>query len=160
MRLPAIVLFSAICFGFLSCNDNTANSTNPAPAASESMESPIPQKREKVTPGAIQSYSEDLGGLNNWKFKVELFETPKTFSYFIKIQYQEVRGTDTIVFPNFGIPPRPVLKKGPDELTCILGFLDGKDNFREFKKIAVEKGDISLKTLRRYSTPRYKSSNQ
>jgi hypothetical protein len=53
-----------------------------------------------------------------------LFETEKTFRYLLKMQFEEIKGEDTLKLPNFGIDPKPELRKGKDKYSCVIGFID------------------------------------
>ncbi len=60
-------------------------------------------------------------------------------------------GDDTIKLPDLGGQPRPVIQKGPDKYSCILGFMDNDSAFREYKMVYA-KGDVfGIKTLKHYA---------
>jgi hypothetical protein len=113
----------------------------------------IPETRNNVKASPVASYSEpveDKDKLNDWKFSVDAFETPMTFKYLLKIRYKELRVEDTLTIPNFGIYPTIVLNKGPEDLSCIVGFKDKEDAFKDFKKVYIEKGELKITTLKTY----------
>ena len=128
---------------------NNANVINDALA--------IPETRSTVNPNPVQEFKEKTDNpLNDWYFSVKLYETPQTFHYLLKMKFEEVEGEDTIRLPNFGIEPKPVLKKGGSKYSCIIGFLDSKGQFREYKLVHVENGsDLKLTTLKHYSIYSY-----
>jgi hypothetical protein len=96
----------------------------------------ISETRNNAKSGAVASYSEPVKDkLNNWKFSVDAFETNQTFKYLLKIQYKELRVEDTLTVPNFGIQPTVALQKGPEDLSCIVGFKGKEDEFKEYKKV-------------------------
>ena len=112
--------------------------------------------RDEVRKQAVVSYSEKIDNpLNDWYFRVELFETKNSFHYLVKLQYEEIRGTDTLKLPNFGRMPEPVIKKGEEQYSCIIGFLDKEDKFREYKKVYVKDNVLKITTLRHYSVRSY-----
>lgn len=135
---------------FISCNeaDTKAGSSNPetalkVPAVSETRANP---KKEPVA-----TYSERTDNpLNTWYFKVQLYETPATFRYLVKLQFEEIRGEDTLRLPNLGQPPQPELRKGPDKYSCIIGFKDQQGNFREYKKAYVRNNSLKITALKHY----------
>ena len=89
--------------------------------------------------------------LNGWHFTVSLKETKKRFNYLLDMQYEEMTGQDTIRFPNFGFEPEPQIKKGSNDLECIIGFLDKEKKFRDFIKVFVDDGQLRMKTLKQYA---------
>ncbi len=108
--------------------------------------------RDEVRKQAVASYSEKTENpLNEWYFRVELYETKNTFQYLVKLQYEEIRGADTLKIPNFGRMPELVIKKGEEQYSCIIGFLDRKNKFREYKKVYVKDNVLKITTLRHYS---------
>ena len=147
------------CFIFFicyACDGDTASMNNKAttltqtPAVSSERANPNPQPvavfSEKVT--------SETGRLNNWKFAVSLYETARTFTYRIQIQYAEAVITDSFQFPNLGIAPKPILQKGKDEYSCIVSFMDNQNVFREYKSVTVVDGNIRIHTLKYYSVSR------
>ena len=106
---------------------------------------------------AVASFKVTTGNpLNDWYFKVELYETPTTFHYLLKMQYEEIRGTDTLKLPNFGIWPEPVIKKGNEPFSCIIGFMDKDKKFREYKKVYVKNNVLKVTTLKHYTVYAWK----
>lgn len=128
-----------------SGNDGGANDTVVV------MKDGPPEMRETVNPEPVQQYVYKLpGNLNNHEFSVKLYETEKRFTYRADLRYEEVTGSDDINFPNLLQEPQPVLKKGEDDMSCIIGFIDNKGEFREYKKVSVDNGDLRIRTLRYY----------
>jgi len=116
----------------------------------------IPEFRNHVQESPVASYSvrtED--SINEWYFRVHLYETYNTFHYLVKLQYEEIRGTDTLKLPNFGMMPRPVIRKGPEKYSCIIGFLDKDSSFREYKKVYVKNNSLKIAALRHYAVYTY-----
>ena len=81
---------------------------------------------------------------------MRLYETPKTFHYLIKLEYEEIRGQDTLKLPNFGALPKPVIQKGPEQYSCIIGFMDKDNQFREYKKVYVKENTLKITALKHY----------
>lgn len=130
------------------------NSNNEGLSDSSSVLSSIdgvPMYRTSLNPSAVADYKEKVkNGLNDWYFSVELYETKKTFYYLIRMQFEEVRGEDTLKLPNLGALPRPQIQKGNDKYSCVLGFLDGQNKFNEYKSVSIVDGNIKLTTLKHY----------
>jgi hypothetical protein len=116
----------------------------------------IPRYRALVKKEPVDSYQEKTENpLNDWYFRVRIYETPNTFHYLLKLEYEEIRGQDTLRIPNFGIPPRPVIKKGKEKYSCIIGFLDKNNEFREYKKVFVKNNTLKVTTIKQYSVATY-----
>lgn len=111
----------------------------------------IPEFRKEVSTKPVASYRQKTDNpLNDWYFKVELFETEKTFHYLMKLEYEEIRGKDTLKIPNFGMAPQPVIREGPDKFSCIIGFMDKENKFREYKKVYVKNNVLKVTALKHY----------
>ena len=116
----------------------------------------IPEFRKEIRSEAIATYKEKTDNpLNDWYFRVSLFETSRTFHYLMKLEFEEVRGTDTLKLPNFGMLPSPVIQKGPDKYSCIIGFLDKDNKFREYKKVYVKNNSLKVTAIKHYSVATY-----
>lgn len=91
--------------------------------------------------------------LNEMYFSVRLYETPMTMKYLAKVEFEGITGEDTIKLPDIGIPPHPLLQKGPEEYSCIIGLQDNNKDFRELKKVYVtNKGrQLKITTLKHYA---------
>lgn len=159
LRTVPVILLSLISLSFSACNSSTSG--KPAgesdsliqKAASEFDVRRAPEDRKAPKKEAIAEYKEKMkGGLNDEEFAVHLFETGKTYYYRVKMQAGTLTGEDTVKLPDLGTEPRPVLQKGKDRYSCILGFMDNDDSLREYKLVYVKgEGDaLSIKTLKRY----------
>ena len=113
----------------------------------------VPEYRKQVRKDPVAGYRRKIDDpLNDWYFSAQLYETPKTFHYLLKMQYEEVQGEDTVRFPDFGLPPKPSIIKGKDRYSCIVGFLDKDNQFREYKMVSVKDGrELKLTTLNHYT---------
>jgi hypothetical protein len=118
----------------------------------------IPETRTTVKEAPVASYSQPVtDDLNDWKFAVQVYETRRTFHFILRMQYKELRITDSLNIPNFGIQPVVQLKKGPETYSCIIGFLDKKGAFREYKKAYVNKEKFKFTTLNHYYAGVYRT---
>ncbi len=101
--------------------------------------------------------------LNEQYFSVRLYETHETMKYLAKVDYEGIGGDDTIRLPDVGIPPQPVLQKGPEKYSCIIGLMDNQNTFRPLKKVYVTEkgGELKITTLKHYVvTEDYKLQGQ
>jgi hypothetical protein len=119
----------------------------------------VPMYRDTVHTEPVAQFSERTENpLNDWYFSVRLYETKKTFHYLIRLQYEEIKGIDTLKLPNFGMPPNPIVKKGPEKYSCIIGFTDKEGAFREYKKIYVKGNHLKITAIKHYAVATYEQS--
>jgi len=112
-----------------------------------------PEFRKEVKALPVAEYKEKTDNpLNDWYFSVKLYETQKTLDYLVKLQFEEITGEDTLRLPNFGNEPKPVIQKGKDKYSCIIGFMDSDNKFREYKLVHVENSNhLKVTSLKHYS---------
>jgi hypothetical protein len=158
MKSLWLVSLTGIMIGMAGCggqkgnspagkNDSAASSSDSVSAADK-----IPLTRDSVSAAPVAEYKEKTDNpLNDWYFSVKLFETPRTFYYLMKLQFEEVKGEDTLKLPNFGIVPKPVIEKGPEKYSCIIGFMDKDNQFREYKKVYMENNHLKVVALKHYA---------
>ncbi|MNS34321.1 hypothetical protein D3C72_664450 [compost metagenome] len=94
-----------------------------------------------------KKYKDDL---NDFRFSVRIYETPKTLWYRMAIEDRRLAVNDTVVFPNLGVEIKPVLKKGKKEMSCLLGFLDQQGNFMGYKEISSGAKGLTIKQTHTY----------
>jgi hypothetical protein len=156
--MKSIVVLTLI-FLTVSCQqksgtEDALNHDQPDPVV---VNDTIPLTRSTVNKKAVAGYSEKIKDpLNNWKFAVQLYETPATFQYLIDIEYMSLREKDTVSIPNFGIMPEVAVQKGENPLSCIIGFYDKEKNFMPYKKVAVTNSQLKITTVQHYARTRYK----
>ena len=119
----------------------------------------IAEQRTTVKKDAVAEYSERLGGdnLNDWKLSVNVHETQLTFQLIIRIQYKELRVSDSLKIPNFGIQPKIELRKGKEPQSCIIGFLDKKGAFKEYKLVSTKNDRLKINQLASYYVGVYRT---
>lgn len=152
MKTTAILLITVF---FFSCNDTGGK----APAGKEdtvakstSITDLVPQERATVKKEPVATFTQKIKNpLNDWKFQVQLFETSKTFRYLMRLEYEEMKEIDTLKIPNLGFEPRLQIMKGEEPNSCIIGFLDKKDQFREYKKVIAKDNHLKVTTLKHYA---------
>ncbi|MES2774075.1 MAG: hypothetical protein V4722_07810 [Bacteroidota bacterium] len=134
----------------VSCGQSTdSNSKN---GSSSNGSGSVDSSRNNPKSEPVQQYEEKVANdLNNWFFRVKLYETSKRFTYRVSLQHEELTGEDEINFPNLGMDPQPVIKKGTAQYECIIGFTDQQGAFREYKKVHVVDGNLKITTLKSYA---------
>lgn len=121
----------------------------------------IPEIRTEVSKKPVASYWVPVGNpALQFKFGVDVFETRQTFNYLLRMQYEGMIVTDTLKLPNFGIWPQVQIQKGKDKTSCIIGFLDKKKEFKEYKLLTVQNDKLKLKVLKRYFVGVYRDTKQ
>ena len=156
-----VISIPGFVFYFLSCHSPNVNT----PQQTDSSGKPviinpannISEYRKKIKKEPVAEYKEKTDNpLNDWYFSVKLFETPITFHYLIELQFEELRGEDTLKLPNFGIEPKPVIQRGKDKYSCIIGFMDNENKFREYKLVHVDDNNhLKVTALKHYSVATY-----
>ena len=151
VALSAVVTLSA-CHsrsGEASATTDSLSAHHPAlPAFRRNPEHRAHVKKEVVAEYKVRT----ANTLNELYFTVTLYETSETMKYLAKVDFEGLTGEDTIKIPDVGTLPHPVLQKGPEKYSCIVGFLDNEKNFRELKKVYVtDKGqELKITTLKHY----------
>jgi hypothetical protein len=163
---PAILAFF---MGISGCHSSgsgkstfAADSSNGKPALP--MFKRNPEMRSHVKKEPVASYRQKTDNrLNDLYFSVKLYETPLTMRYVAKVDFEGLPGEDTIKLPDLGTEPQPVLQKGKEKYSCIIGLMDNDHQFRELKKVYVtDQGrELKITTLRHYMvTENYKLLGQ
>ncbi|MCO4292008.1 hypothetical protein NF867_03920 [Solitalea sp. MAHUQ-68] len=134
-------------FSVVSCNSKESP---------KQIEDKIETTRSKVSKDAVAVFDQKYVGqimgsdINDWRFSVKLYETPKTFWYRMEVVDRELEIKDTVVFPNLGMNIEPALKKGREPNSCLVGFLDKQGNFLEYKKVVSGPKGLSIKQTQTY----------
>ena len=157
-NVPIKAFFVVSVVFFSSCH-------SPAPSPETAADSPAgrrpvlpmfkrnPEFREHVSKDPVAEYKVKTDSkLNDMYFTVQLYETKQTMKYLAKVDFEGMGGDDTVKLPDMGTVPKPVLQKGPEEYSCIIGLLDNNKRFRELKKVYVtDKGkQLKITTLKHY----------
>jgi hypothetical protein len=169
-RLLTLFLSALICFTLSACHSSSdhygagSDTTGKNATAVEAIH--VPEFRKEVKKEPVAEFEEKIiGELNsNWYFSVKLYETTKTLSYRVQMQYEELEGDDTLQLPDLGMAPQPVIRKGTDstgKYSCVLGFLDRDSTFREYKLVYVRGSQLGIKALKHYAvTQGYRLESQ
>ena len=151
MKLITFIILSCL---FIACN-NGENATSHSDTVVIIKTNAVAETRKNPNNTPVSNYSEAVDDgvnyANGWKFSASLFETKYTFKYLLKMQYKELRETDTLVIPNLGVLPKVDIRKGASAQSCVIGFFDKKENFKEYKKLIVRNEQLKLITIQSYS---------
>lgn len=152
------VIFFALLL--LSCADNSKDLTkNASSSATIASNDTVPIVRKQVNKAPVASYIIPINNpLLKQYFGVKIYETPSTFQFLLKMQYEGMIETDTLKIPNFGTWPTVQVNKGPEKLSCIIGFLDKEKHFREYKMLLAKNDKLRLIVLKKYSVGVYTTS--
>ena len=146
-----------MCWFAMGCGPN-----GPAPSSADTtvtkvyVTEGIDAERTNPNPNPVAVYDKKLpNDLNDWHFKVQLFETKQRFVYKLKMQYEEITGEDDLLIPNLGFEPNPQLRRGNSDLECVVGFLDDQKQFRDYKLVSAKSNGLKVTTLKSYAvTPK------
>lgn len=131
--LPIVAVFSTLIFA--ACNSTPA----------------VTAERETVNPAPVKTYQEIVKSEETTDtFNVALYETKFTFKYLIKISYKGIEAADSLRIPNLGYAPSPDIKAGTVRPSCIIGFLDDKQQFMEGNEVVFEDNKLKFHTLKTY----------
>ena len=116
--------------------------------AKQETNQPYTEERATVSTEPVKTYA--FTGADSAQFKVQLFEQKKSLNYEVKFSYKDASSEKIITLPNMGIMPKPELKKGANDLSCIIGFYDADSVFMEYRLVNVENGLLGYKHLKEY----------
>jgi hypothetical protein len=69
----------------------------------------------------------------------------------------ELKETDTLKVPNISIEPKIEIRKGSDDYSCIVGFFDRSNNFKEYKLVSAKDGKLKITVLHHYGVATYQT---
>ena len=147
-----ILLFALIMISFSCTNETqTGDTTKKDSVVVKSVTETISLIRDTINKKPVVTFSKKVPDeLNDWKFAVNVYETKQRFRYLMKIQYEELRAEDTLKIPNLGIEPTIQIKPGSEPFSCIVGFLDKENQFKEYKLVSIKDNSLSIHILQRY----------
>jgi hypothetical protein len=138
-----------LVFFIFSCGEKKAETNSTSEVF---LNDTIPELRKNVSKKPVASYWVQMGNPKlERKFGVDVYETPFTFKYLLSMQYDAMPETDTLSVPNFGMHPQIKVIAGKEKLSCIIGFMDAKGSFREYKLLSAKNNNLRLSTLKYYS---------
>ncbi|SJZ92990.1 hypothetical protein [Sediminibacterium ginsengisoli] len=159
MQYSKAILFTALLILLQACtNSPKAEEQTGADTIRTSSYDKLSPIREKVKESPVASVSSPVpDDLNQWKFAVQVYQTEKRFTFLVRMQYKELRASDSLVIPNLGLEPVVEIRKGSTPMSCIIGFLDKKQMFMPYKKVSVNKEKLSFTTIQHYNVGTYKT---
>ena len=138
----------------MGCAEKDKKNEHKKPAAISN--DTIPATRLNVNKKPVASYVIPMGDPKlDRKFGVEIYQTPETFKYLLVMYHDGTIQDDTLTVPNFGVWPEVKVKPGKEKLSCIIGFLDNKNEFREFKMLSAKGDKLRLTILKQYGVATY-----
>ena len=142
-----------------ACNNPSLQSQDSKESTIFVSHDTIPERRTTVRKEPVASYHVPVGDRKLERyFGVNIYETPFTFKYLLAMQYEALDETDTLQLPNFGSWPSIQVQPGKDKLSCVIGFLDEKKKFREYKMLSAKGNKMSLTVLKKYGIGRYRTA--
>lgn len=155
MKAPFLFLLIFLA----ACNQPEDKNASPKDTTIVISTDTIPETRGTVKTAPVADYTENIRDeLNDWKFAVSIYETKRTFHYTLRMQAKEVRVSDSLKIPNFGRQPKIEIRKGKEPFTCIIGFLDKKDVFKEYRKVSFKNEQLHISTINNYSVGAYRTT--
>jgi hypothetical protein len=154
------LIFICVVIGFVTaCNEMGNNKPINGSTKTFVTNDTIAETRTTIKSNPVATYSVPIeeDQLNNWKFSVNVFETKKTFEFLLKIKYKEVDASDILKVPNFGIQPKIEIRKGEEKYSCVIGFLDKKNEFKEYKLVIAKRDQLKITPLKSYSVAVYRT---
>lgn len=140
-----LTIFIAACNSSSDKSKSSEETTVVIPADS------ISELRSTVRKEAVASHQQKVPDeFNDWKFAVNLYETERRFHYTVRMQYKELRITDSINIPNLGKEPIVSIQKDSLPYSCTLGFLDNKGVFKPYYRASVQKERLRFKKIAAY----------
>lgn len=133
MKHSIVPALCACILAFAACKDNTVRT-----------------ERSTVNPAPVETYQEIVQSETTDTFRVALYETKFTFKYVISISYKGLEATDSLRIPNLGYAPKPEIRQGAVRPSCIVGFLDDKQQFMEGNEVRFEDNKLKFHTLKTY----------
>lgn len=147
-----IICIFLFCLIFIiGCDNSFEKSKSPEKATFVIPADSISELRSTVRKEAVVSHQQKVPDeFNDWKFAVQLYETERRFHYTVRMQYKELRITDSINIPNLGKEPIVEIKKDSQPYSCTIGFLDKKGVFKPYYRASIQKEQLRFKKIAAY----------
>lgn len=130
-------------------NDDPHQSTNQSASSSDAA---ISEVRNNPASSPVANYEKKAkNDLNEWYFRVKLYETKKRFVYRMVMEYETINEEKEITFPNLNEEPKPEIRPGSREYDAIVGFTDNKGEFKEYIDVFVQNENLRVRTLKYYA---------
>jgi hypothetical protein len=157
MKTPKAVFVLLVAFYFPFCHSSSADQrvygkdTVVIDASHPNLPPPKrnPEFRSLVKKEPVAEYREKTGRLEG-EFVVRLYQTSKNMAFRIDMEYEGLPGDDTVRLPDLGSEPKPILRQGGEKLSCIIGFTDNDNQFRELKLVHANGNQLKITTLKHW----------
>jgi hypothetical protein len=144
-----IFLFGIIFM--VGCDNSSEKTKSPEATTVVIPADSISELRSTVRKEAVVSHQQKVPDeFNDWKFAVYLYETERRFHYTVRMQYKELRITDSINIPNLGKEPIVDIQKDSQPYSCTIGFLDKKGVFKPYYRASIQKEQLRFKKIAAY----------
>jgi hypothetical protein len=112
----------------------------------------VPLQRSSINTKPIATFEGKVkANSGEYPITVQLFETKQTHQFLLVIKQLKDVHKDTVTIPNLGTMPRIQLQPGTSSNSCIVGFLDNKNNFKPYKAVIATGLRVRVKVLHRYA---------
>ncbi len=146
-----IIILVFIFVALLACNNVSEKTVSQKDSIVVIPVDTISDQRTIVRKEAVVSHEQKVPDeLNDWNFAVNIYETERRFHYTVRMQYKELRITDSINIPNLGKEPMLKIEKDNTPYSCTIGFLDNKGNFKPYYRANVIKEQLRFKKIAGY----------
>ena len=146
-----VIILMLIFVALLACNNISEKTASQKDSIVIIPVDTISEQRTVVRKEAVVSHEQKVPDeLNDWSFAVKLYETERRFHYIVRMQYKELRITDSINIPNLGKEPILKIEKDSNPYSCTIGFLDNKGNFKPYYRANVVKEQLGFKKIAGY----------
>ena len=147
----SIRIFVLMSIVLIGCNNNSEQSKTASTTTVVIPADSIAELRSNIRKEAVVSHQQKVPDeLNDWKFAVQLYETKRRFHFTVRMQYKELRISDSINIPNLGKEPILDIQKDPQPYSCTIGFLDNKGVFKPYYRASVQKEQLRFKKIAAY----------
>jgi len=155
-----IYLYLLLITLLFACNNTSEEVKSQQETAVVIPAESISEIRSTVRKEAVASHQQKVADeLNDWKFAVNIYETERRFHYTVRMQYKELRISDSINIPNLGKEPILEIKKDSLPYSCTIGFLDNKGTFKPYYRANIMKDQLRFKKIAGYGVGVYRRAS-
>ena len=122
------------------------------PVSTETTDQYVPPAPNSVIAQARMPIKEDT--LNHFNFSIQIVTTnySKNGTYFVQVAYGPNTAKNEFTMPRGGAHLKPVIKKGSEPYTYIIGFYFGKEKtFYDYYEVSADKGQVKMQYIKAYT---------
>ena len=150
--MQKLVYLIALTIVLSSCNPLGKDNATKDSAQLNNSTTTISEVRNNPAAAPVDNYEKRVkNDLNEWYFRVKLYETKKRFVYRLVMEYETINEEKEITFPNLNEDPKPQIHPGSKEYDAIVGFMDNKGAFKDYIEVFVQDDNLRVKTLKYYA---------